>query len=349
MPQVTTKSLKLRMLLAAALLTLGTCLSACDSGGNQETAAQAAVKQFTTPQGRILVADQASNTISLIDVATRQAYGTVSTGQQPHHVVATPDGKEFWVSLYGENRVQIFDAQTLKEAGSADVGASNDDLTFDPQGKMCYISLGKDNAVAVVDVASRKMVQKVPVGTTPHGVKVTPDGKDLLTTNTADNTVSLLTLQPQAAVIATIKTGANPFEVTITNDSATAYVSNFLGDSISVVDIAAKKTVGYIRSGKQPAMLALQSSGAGQQIWVANTGSADAWLIDAATRKLVTRVPVGQGAHGVVITPSGTIFVTNSTDNTVTAIDAAQAKPVQTIQVGSNPNGLSFLPNPSGQ
>src|SRR5689334_18533774 len=136
MPRTTTTTFKPRIKLAVALLVMAALLSACDNGGAQETAAQAAVKQFATPQGRILVADQASNAISLIDVATRQAYGTVSTGQQPHHVVSTPGGKEFWVSLYGENRVQIFDAQTLKEAGSADVGASNDDLTFDPQGKM---------------------------------------------------------------------------------------------------------------------------------------------------------------------------------------------------------------------
>lgn len=135
--------------------------------------------------------------------------------------------------------------------------------------------------------------------------------------------------------------------MTVSDDSSTAYVSNFLGDSIAVVDINARKTTGYIRSGKQPAMLALQPGA--KNIWVANTGSAELWVIDAATRKLVTRIPVGQGAHGVVITPSGKAFVTNSTDNTVSVIDTAQDKVLQTIAVGSNPNGLTFLPNASGQ
>ena len=216
--------------LPAFFLLLGALLLSACGGQPSESAAQAAVRQFSAPEGRILTANQGSNTVSLIDVATGAAYGSVGTGEQPHHVLSTPDGSEFWVTLYGENRLQVFDPQTLKETASVDVGAVNDDLTFDPSGKRLYVSLGKSNAVAVIDVAARKLLQTVPVGNTPHGVKVSPDGKYLVVTNTADNTVSLLTLQPQASVVATIKTGANPFEVVISDDSKTAYVSDFLGD-----------------------------------------------------------------------------------------------------------------------
>jgi YVTN family beta-propeller protein len=177
---------------------------------------------------------------------------------------------------------------------------------------------------------------------------VTPDGKTLVVTNTADNTISLLDLGPQVSVRGTVKTGADPFEVIISADSSTAYVSNFLGDSISVVDLAAGKTTGYIRSGKQPAMLALDHSAGADKLWVANTGSNEVWVIDAAARKLLTRLPVGAGAHGVVITPNGKVYVSNSTDNTVTVIDQAQQKVLQTLGVGNNPNGLTYLPNAPG-
>jgi YVTN family beta-propeller protein len=332
-----------RLILLAVVAAMLPMLAACgDSGG--ESAAKSAVETLPTPQGRILTANQASNTVSIIDVATDTAYGTVGTGQQPHHVVGTPDGKEFWVSLYGENRVQVFDAVTLKEIASVDVGAVNDDLTFDPDGKRIYISLGKNDAVAVVDVAGKKLLQTVPVGKAPHGVKVTPDGKALVVTNTADNTISVLSLQPEAKVTSTIKTGANPFEVVIAKDNNTAYVSNFLGDSLSVVDLAAGKTTAYIKSGKQPAMISLtQGSDGGDKLWIANTGSAEVWLVDAATRKLITRVPAGQGTHGTALTPSGKLYVTNTNDSTVTVIDTTTQKVVTTIPVGSNPNGLTYM------
>jgi YVTN family beta-propeller protein len=334
------------------LLTLFLLIGLAGCGEREKTAAEQAVEDYPTPDGRVLTANQAADNLSVIDVATNKAYTTIVTGKQPHHVLGTPDGKEIWVTLYGENRLQLFDAKTLKEIASVDVGASNDDLTFDPSGKRLYVSLGNTDEVAVVDVPGRKLLNKVKVGKTPHGVKVTPDGKYLLVTNTADNTISLITLQKEPAEVEiAIKAGVNPFEVIVTDDNATAYVSNFLGDSISVVDLNERKTVASIRTGKKPAMLALQNgtNGQAQQIWAANTGSAELWLIDGATRKLVTRVPVGKGTHGVVTTPSGKLFVTNAEDNTVSVVDAAKQEVLTTIPVGNTPNGLTYLPNAQGQ
>jgi YVTN family beta-propeller protein len=199
--------------------------------------------------------------------------------------------------------------------------------------------------VAVVDVAARKLVKTVKVGRTPHGVRTSPDGSLLIVTNTADNTISVLSLQPEAEVKATIETGVNPFEVYISNDSKTAYVSNFLGDSISVVDLVENKRGAFIRSGKQPAMLILQGGAESEKLWVASTGSGEVWAIDPATRKLITRVQVGKGAHGVVATPSGKLFVTNSTDNTLSVVDSNTSQVLATLPVGVNPNGLTYVPN----
>ncbi|MEO5951708.1 MAG: beta-propeller fold lactonase family protein, partial [Chloroflexia bacterium] len=262
----------LRIMLLLVIMT--GMIAAC--GDDQPSASQ---QPDAMPLGRILTSNQAANTISLIDVATDQAFAAVATGSQPHHVVGTPDAKEFWVTLYGENRLQVFDSSTLKEIASVDVGSGNDDLAFSPDGKRVYVSLGKGDAIAVVDVAARKMLNTVQVGKTPHGVRVTPDGKYLLVTNTADNTISMLSLSPEVKVENTITTGKNPFEVVVSADSKTAYVSNFLGDSIGIVDLATRKTTAYIRSGKQPAMVALDPSG---KLWVANTGSGEVWLLDAA-------------------------------------------------------------------
>jgi YVTN family beta-propeller protein len=57
------------------------------------------------------------------------------------------------------------------------------------------------------------------------------------------------------------------------------------------------------------------------------------------------RIPAGGGAHGVVPTPSGKVFVTNTNDNNVTVIEAASGKVITTLAVGTNPNGLTFVPN----
>jgi YVTN family beta-propeller protein len=327
--------------LMVVLLGVGALLAGC----GEQSASGAA--DHPTPQGRIFTANQGANSLSAIDVATNAAYATVPTGDSPHHVVASPDAKELWVTLYKANHLQVFDAATLKEIGQVDVGGPSDDLAFAPDGKRLYVSMGQDNQLAVIDTAARKLVTKVGVGQTPHGVKVRPDGKEVYVTNTAENTISVITLDGDPKLALSFRVGADPFEVTFDPEGKTAYISNFLGDSLTVVDTATRKITKTVRVGKQPAMLAFVPGGSGQLLWIANTGTQEVWVIDpAAGGKLVTRIPAGGGAHGVVPSPAGKVFVTNTNDNTVTVIDAATQKVLQTVGVGTSPNGLSFVPNP---
>ena len=57
------------LLALAALLVLSAC---GDSGAGTETAGQAATRDYPTPDGRIVTANQAANNLSVIDVATER-------------------------------------------------------------------------------------------------------------------------------------------------------------------------------------------------------------------------------------------------------------------------------------
>ena len=313
-------------------------LAGCDSGAGGATALPA------SPQGRIALVNQDSNTLSVIDVATDAVIATVPIGAQPHHVVVSPSGKELWITLYKENRLQILDAGTLREVGSVALESPSDDLVFSNDGVRLYVSLGTANTVLVVDPAARTILSKLEVGRVPHGVKVRPDGKELYVTNTAENTVAVLSLEGTPAVAAKIKAGANPFEVTFSADGKLAYVSNFLGNSISMINTETRALAGTIRAGRQPAMLSFVPGPAGELLWVANTGSQEVWAIDPATKQTVQRIPVGLGTHGVMPTPDGKVYVTNTNDGTVSVIDVAAMAERAKIAVGSNPNGLTFVP-----
>lgn len=331
----------------ASLLLVGALagsLTAC-AGDHAPSAAQMAIRTMPTPAGRIVTANEGADTLTLIDVATDRPYDSVGTGKQPHQVLALPGGTEFWVTLRSEKHLEVFDAHTLAKTGAVEVGSSSDDLALSPDTRWLYVSLSTTNAIGVVDVATHRLTKIIPVGHIPHGVKVTPDGQTLLVTNMGDNSVSLLRLKPEPAVVATIKTGAQPFALVVSSDGATAYVSNYLGDSVTVLDLRARQVVGTIHSGHQPAMLALTANGPLRRLWVANTGSGTAAVIDAGTRTLLRQVPVGPGAQGVAGTPAGKVYVTNSTANTVTVIDEAQGRAIATIPVGTSPSGLAYLPN----
>ena len=67
------------------------------------------------------------------------------------------------------------------------------------------------------------------------------------------------------------------------------------------------------------------------------------FVIDISTAKFTNSIPVGNKAHGVVVSKDGkTVYVTNSIDNTVSIIDAATEKVTRTVSVGKGPNGISY-------
>ncbi len=71
------------------------------------------------------------------------------------------------------------------------------------------------------------------------------------------------------------------------------------------------------------------------------TAAGDVVVFDAATRKIVTRIPVGVTPYEAVLAKDGSkLFVSNWSDASVSVIDTATNQVVKTISVGINPNDM---------
>jgi YVTN family beta-propeller protein len=83
-------------------------------------------------------------------------------------------------------------------------------------------------------------------------------------------------------------------------------------------------------------------------ILVANQGTEEApgttlSIVDAATLTEVGKVETGQGAHGVVVEPSGRYaYVTNLYGDNLTVVDLVDRQVMATVPTGASPNGVSF-------
>jgi YVTN family beta-propeller protein len=90
-----------------------------------------------------------------------------------------------------------------------------------------------------------------------------------------------------------------------------------------------------------------------KHVLVANQGTKDnpsttVSIVDVATFKVISTIETGDGAHGVVIDPSGRYaYITNIYANTVSVIDIEQKSVVATIPSGAAPNGISFSALPA--
>ncbi len=210
------------------------------SVGNAPNAAAAGPQSFVgglavTPDGSRLCAVHVLGQIAnLVDTRTRTILATANLPAEPYTCVASPDGKLFFVSVWGGARVLLFDAATLAAAGAVQVGEHPNAMVTSPDGARLFVACANTNAVWVVDVASRKAVEQIaialfpnaPPGSTPNALAVSPDGQRLAVANADNNTAALVDISHpgESRVTGFIPTGWYPTGVLFSRDGRDLFV-----------------------------------------------------------------------------------------------------------------------------
>lgn len=336
-----------------------------------QVAVLAAAGSAFAATGKVYVADEGANAVSVIDATSFKKTGSIPVGQGPHNVQVSPDGKWVWVTnngdpakaaetmpaekmpkgehgaMAGAGAVWVIDATTDAVVAKVPVGMHPAHVVVASDGRTAYITNGGDNTVSVVDTAARRVIGAVPVGASPHGLRITPDGKQVWVANLKGGTVSVVDTESRKQ-IAQIAAGKGPAQVGFTADGRFGFVSLSGENKVAVIDPVSRKVIRKIAVGTVP--IQLHATPDNRLLLVANQGTlkkpgTTVSVIDVASMKVAATIKTGEGAHGVVVGHDGRhAFVTNTYANTVSVIDVAERKVVATVPVGKGPNGISMAP-----
>jgi len=108
----------------------------------------------------------------VLDRATWAFKQSVPVRGHPVYSVASPTGREVWVSFSGEPHdafVEVIDAATLEVKQSIEVGGRIYHLDFTPRGSHVVVSANKANQLALVDATTHSVVDRETVNS-PSGV-----------------------------------------------------------------------------------------------------------------------------------------------------------------------------------
>lgn len=175
-------------------------------------------------------------------------------------------------------------------------------------------------------------------------------GQDvLLVVNKSESTLSFIDVA-SAREFAEVETGHAPHEVVVSPDGRWAYVSDYgtgprPGNTITIVDVAARSRVGTIDLGQhtRPHGLAVTDDG---YLWVTTEGSAHVLKVDPATRTVVLEAETAQRTtHMVVAAGHERIYTANIGSGTVTAVDATTGGVVAQIATGAGSEGIALSPD----
>src|SRR5205823_8089642 len=129
----------------------------------------------------------------------------------------------------------------------------------------------------------------------------------------------------------------------ITPDGREIWVANAQDGTISVVDSEKKAAVATITANVNGANR-LKFTPDGKLVVVSLIRNAEIVVLSAADRNVVKRIPIGDGAEGILMDPAGTrVFVSATPDDYVAVIDLKTLTVTGRIEAGKQPDGLAWV------
>ena len=250
------------------------------------------------------VLDDKGNALTRIDPATAKIGQTVAV-DDPYNLYFTPDGQEAIVVAESLHRLDFRDAHTMKLKYSLPVPCDGvNHLDFSADGRYFLASCEFDGRLLKVDVASRTLVGTLHFAqhSMPQDVRLSPDSQVFYVADMGLNGVHEIDgLRFSAEGF--LRTGKGAHGLYVSRDSKFLYVSNRGEGSISVLDLDKRKVVKKWRipHGGSPDMGGLSADG--NVLWLAGRYDSEVYAFDTRSGKLMARIAVGKGPHGLCVYP----------------------------------------------
>jgi YVTN family beta-propeller protein len=267
--------------------------------------------------GLLLVANKGEHTIGLIDPGANQQMATVpESGVTGHELVASPDGKLAFVPIYGNSGVGM---------------PGTDGRTLD-----------------VIDLGARRIVRTIDFGrgVRPHCAVFGP--KDEMLYVTTELRRSITVIDPHTLkIVGEIPTGQpESHMLAITPDGQYGYTANVGPGTVSVLDIAARKTITVITVAEHVQRISVSPDG--RWVFTSDTQKPRLAVISTKANKLERWIDMPGTGYGTQSTPDGKwLLVALPGANAVGVIDLATFRVARSINVPASPQEV--LVDPDGK
>ena len=365
----------------AAILLPTLLLAACGKS-TPEAAAPAADAPYTPPVPlyqpgavppleaggyRVLVTNERSGDLAVIDGPSRQLLALLPLGKRPRGLKISPDHKLLYVALSGSPIAPPgVDEDTLPPADKGADGIGVVDLTTytlktvlrgvsDPEqlavgadGRKLYIASEDTGQAVVIDAATGELIASMDVGGEPEGVTLSPDGRWVYMSSEEDHQIAVIDTSTDK-VVATLDVGERPRFTEFSDDGALAFISAENSGTITVADAREHRVLRTwkLEGDSMVRPVGMTVSHDGKLLYTVTGRGKTLVALDVETGEQKASVEVGPRPWGVAISPDGaTLFTANGRSHDVSVVDAATMQVTAKIPVGESPWGLVILTAP---
>jgi len=277
------------------------------------------VAALPAQQSRLLVAQKGLASLAIVDPASGKVLMSVPEGGiTGHEVIASPDGRHAFVPIYGNSGV-----------GKPGTNGSK---------------------IVEIDLASGKIVGTIDFGhgVRPHCALIGPKDGMLYVTTEIDKTVTII--DPKTLkIVGTISTDQpESHMLVLSHDGRRGYTANVGPGTVSVLDIAARKTIKVIPISGNTQRIAISNDD--RWVFTADQTKPQMAVIDTRTNQVAHWIPVESYGYGGAMTPDGKWFLVALPDvNKVAVIDVQAMKVVRNISLSAGTDPQEVLIRPDGK
>jgi YVTN family beta-propeller protein len=218
-----------------------------------------------------------------------------------------------------------------------------------------YVTNGASNTVTVLDVVNVRLDRELPVGVNPVAVAASPTRHEVYVVNSGApggaGSVSVINAENNS-VAGNIQVHRRPVSIDLDTAGERAYVANAGSNTISVIDLKARREIAAIGAGEEPVQA--RPTPDGKTVVVPNRRGNSVSLVDPAGRGVRAFFEGCPGASDAVVLPdSSKTFVACAGGHQIMAIalarpDAHPAQPDRleaVLDVGRGPVQLALKPD----
>jgi len=263
------------------------------------------------PDGsRFYITNEAETTLDVADAKTLKVTKHIPLTNHPNNLSVSKDGKRVYVAIVGgPGAVDVIDTASLTRVKSIRTEGGIHNTYVTPDGKFVIAGSIVGKKINVIDQKTEEIVWTLPMeeGVRPMAFETNPDGSTRRIFVELSNFNGFVTVDfatrkvvdkiPMPEVAASEKTtvglqGSPCHGFAVTADGKTLAVVSKMNSRIYFVSLPDLKIVGETKVGHHPDWITLTPDG--KRAYVANAGSNSVSVIDIATRKELTQIPVGQ-------------------------------------------------------
>lgn len=299
-----------------------------------------------TAGGDVYVANQFSDSVSVINGATGEVVATIPVGYYPTEMAFDSQDSSLYVANQNSDNVSVVSTVTDSTYASIPVGAGPWAAAYDSENGDVYVTNYDSDNVSVISTVTNTVLTSIPIYQYPQGVTFDPANGNVYVSSAYMSAVFVISGADNEE-IQQIYAYSAPEDMAYDSQNGNIYAANYgnqdenLQGGVTVIS-GTNNTVIAAIPGQNGSYGAAYDSGNGD-IYVSSEVTDSVTVVSGSTNLVVATVPVGLNPTGVAYDPAnGDVYVADYVSDNTTVLNGTTNTVVASIPVGINPVGVVY-------